>query len=56
MQVHFMLSYSWWAVVVIHVGGVEIDDKVADEFLVSGELSDTGPVLWWEDGTALLCL
>jgi hypothetical protein len=51
-----MLSYSWWAVVVVHVGGVEIDNKVADELLVSGELGDAGPVLWREDSTALLCL
>ena len=46
MEVHFMLSYSWGTIVVIHVGGVDIDNKVADEFLISWELSNTGPVLW----------
>ncbi len=56
MEVHFMLGYSWRAIVVIHVRGVDIDNKGADEFLISWELSNTGPVLWRKDGTTLLCL
>ena len=51
-----MFSDCRGAVVVIDVRDVEIDNKVADEFLVSGELGDTGTILGREDGAAFLCL